>query len=290
MQREVRSRNPVGPGRGRGESSADGVDERGQRARMDKVGRAPKMVADVDPAAGRQLGTTFGLEAEVSQYVARRWVVPEDERGHCRAWIVGLGERHGAEPYRPAQGVMVVRCDDGGVTASTLGRLLVASPDLEDPNFRRTVVLMLTHDVEGALGLVLNRPTDIPVGDELPDWAAVCAAPACLYIGGPVDPDNALGLGEGPPDRSEMIVGLVGAVDFAGRPEDYRSVRVFAGYAGWGPSQLDLEVSRGDWIVVDALVDDVTTATPDSLWREVLRRQRGRVSVFATAPDDASTN
>ena len=149
---------------------------------------------------------------------------------------------------------------------------------------------MLTHDAEGALGLVLNRPTDIPVGDQLPEWAPACAAPACLYIGGPVEPDNALGLGEGPPDRSEMIVGLVGAVDFAGRPEDYRSVRIFAGYAGWGPSQLDLEVSRGDWIVVDALVEDVTTAVPDSLWREVLRRQRGRVSLFASAPDDASTN
>jgi Putative transcriptional regulator len=168
--------------------------------------------------------------------------------------------------------------------------LLVASPDLEDPNFRRTVVLMLTHDAEGALGLVLNRPSDIPMGDELPAWVGVAAAPACLYLGGPVDPDAALGLGEGPPDRSEMIVGLVGAVDFAGRPEDYRSIRVFAGYAGWGPSQLDTEVARGDWIVVDALVDDITTAAPDALWREVLRRQRSRVSLFASAPDDPSMN
>ena len=185
-------------------------------------------------------------------------------------------------------------CDDGGVTSSARGRLLVASPDLEDPNFRRTVVLMLTHEDEGALGLILNRPTDIPLVDLLPEWVDVAAPPACLYVGGPVDPDAALGLGEGPregaADRSEMIVGLIGAVNLDGRPEDYASLRVFIGYSGWGAGQLEGEIARGDWFVVDAQVEDVTTATPDELWRSVLRRQRSRVSIFASAPDDATAN
>lgn len=176
------------------------------------------------------------------------------------------------------------------MTTSTVGRLLVASPDLADPNFHRTVVLMLAHDDGGALGVVLNRPSDIPVDDGLPGWSGVAAPPACVYLGGPVEPQAALGLGEGEGEPSDMIVGLLGAIDLSGRPEGYRSVRVFAGYAGWGPVQLDREVARGDWFVVDARVGDVTTSTPDRLWREVLRRQRSRVAVFATVPDDPSLN
>ncbi len=176
------------------------------------------------------------------------------------------------------------------MTSSTAGRLLVASLGLDDPNFRRTVVLMLTHDPDGALGVVLNRPTGLLVGEELPEWAEVAAPPACIYIGGPVDPGAALGLGEGPADRTEMIVGLMGAVDFSEPPLTYRSIRVFAGYAGWGEGQLDREIGRGDWIVVDAHVADITTAQPDRLWRDVLRRQRSRVAVFASAPDDPTLN
>ena len=176
------------------------------------------------------------------------------------------------------------------MTTSTTGRLLVASPDLADPNFHRTVVLMVAHDDGGALGVVLNRPSAIPVDDGLPGWSDVASPPACVYLGGPVDPTAALGLGEGEGEPSDMIVGRLGAIDLSGRPEEYRSVRVFAGYAGWGPMQLDREVDRGDWFVVDARVDDVTTSTPDRLWREVLRRQRSRLAVFATAPDDPSLN
>lgn len=173
---------------------------------------------------------------------------------------------------------------------STTGRLLVATPDLADPNFHRTVVLMFAHDEGGALGVVLNRPSAISVDEGLPGWSQVAAPPACVYLGGPVEPTAALGLGEGEGETSDLIVGSLGAIDLSGGPEEYRSVRVFAGYAGWGPMQLDREVARGDWFVVDAQVADVTTATPDRLWREVLRRQRSRVSVFATAPDDPSLN
>ena len=149
---------------------------------------------------------------------------------------------------------------------------------------------MLTHNADGALGLMLNRPVDVPMAEIFPDWVGVAAPPACMYFGGPVEPEAALGLGAGPPDREQMIVGLIGAVDLDGHPADYRAVRIFMGYSGWGPGQLDGEIARGDWIVVDALVQDVTAESPDGLWREVLRRQRGRVSIFATAPEDASLN
>ena len=144
--------------------------------------------------------------------------------------------------------------DDGGVSTSTRGRL--------------------THDADGALGLVLNRPVDLPMAEIFPDWVEVAAPPACMYFGGPVEPEAALGLGEGPADRDQMIVGLVGAVDLEGRPEDYRAVRIFAGYSGWAPGQLDGELARGDWIVVDARVEDVTGTAPSNLWRDVLRRSR----------------
>jgi putative transcriptional regulator len=166
----------------------------------------------------------------------------------------------------------------------------VASPDLADPNFRRTVVLVLTHDAEGAVGLVLNRPTDIAIGEALPSWCDATAPPACLYVGGPVQPDAAIGLGFGGRADDDPVLGGVGAVDLDGPPDAHRSVRVFIGYAGWGPGQLDRELARDDWIVVDAEVGDVSTGTPETLWRDVLRRQRGRVAMLALAPDDATLN
>jgi len=176
------------------------------------------------------------------------------------------------------------------VPLSTRGRLLVASPDLVDPNFRRTVILMLTHDAEGAIGLVLNRPTDIAIGEALPHWRDATAPPACLYVGGPVQPDAAIGLGLGGTAADDPVLGAMGAVDLDGSPDAHRSVRVFVGYSGWGPGQLDGELARDDWLVVDAEPGDVATATPETLWRDVLRRQRSRVALLAHAPDDATLN
>jgi putative transcriptional regulator len=166
----------------------------------------------------------------------------------------------------------------------------VASPDLADPNFRRTVVLMLTHDAEGAVGVVLNRPTDIAIGEALPQWREATAPPACLYVGGPVQPDAAIGLGVGTSAEDDRVLGAVGAVDLDGAPDAHHDVRIFIGYAGWGPGQLESELARDDWIVVDAEAADVSTGAPESLWRDVLRRQRGRLAMFALAPDDATLN
>ena len=190
-----------------------------------------------------------------------------------------------------AAGARAYGRDDGGMPISTRGRLLVASPDLVDPNFRRTVVLILTHDAEGAVGLVLNRPTDIAIGEALPRWADATAPPACLYVGGPVQPDAAIGLGFGGTVGDDPVLGRNGrGGSRRSRPTRTTSVRVFIGYAGWGPGQLDGELARDDWLVVDADVGDVSTATPATFWRDVLRRQRGRASLLAHAPDDPTLN
>ncbi len=173
---------------------------------------------------------------------------------------------------------------------SICGQLLVASPDLEDPNFRRTVVLMLAHDRDGALGIVLNRPSEVALVDVLGSWAEACSAPACLYVGGPVQTDGVVGIGVDRSGRSDRVVGDFGPVDLDGAPELHAQVRIFAGYAGWGRSQLDAEIERGDWIVVDAVETDLVTAAPDGLWASVLRRQRGSLAILALAPEDATQN
>ncbi len=180
---------------------------------------------------------------------------------------------------------------------SLKGRLLVATPGLSDPNFSRTVVLMIEHGDEGALGVVLNRPSELEVSEPLPAWADMAARPPVVFVGGPVSPSSAICLGrvgvvEG--DGWEPVVGPLGAVDLNLEPEEVTPrpevVRVFAGYAGWGPRQLEAEILSGGWFVVDAEPDDVLSANPDDLWSEVLRRQGGRLALFAGYPDDPSVN
>lgn len=170
---------------------------------------------------------------------------------------------------------------------STSGRLLVAAPGLEDPNFRRTVVYMLAHDGDGALGLVLNRPGKLPAAAALPRWAERAAEPALLFQGGPVETGGVIGLGRGADGRPMPL-------DLAEEPGDATEgagmVRLFAGYAGWGPGQLDGELTLGGWIVVDAVPEDPFSADPAALWRAVLRRQRGSLGWLAEYPEDPSVN
>jgi putative transcriptional regulator len=183
--------------------------------------------------------------------------------------------------------------------ASCKGRLLVAAPALTDPNFDRTVVLVLEHGPEGALGLVLNRPTGADLDDALPDWAPLAADPTVVFVGGPVAPDAVIALarahvGSEEPEGFTPVLDDLGSVDLGKDPFDLGIpidvVRVFAGYAGWGRGQLDAEVDEGGWFVVDAAPDDVFSVTPDDLWRHVLRRQRGRAALFAHAPLDPTAN
>lgn len=164
------------------------------------------------------------------------------------------------------------------------GRLLVATPGLTDPSFSRTVVLLLAHTDEGALGVILNRPGGLEVSEILPEWAHLAAGPAAVFIGGPVQPDTVLCLGRTADGWR--------TVDVSEDPSTtgVSSIRLFAAYAGWSAAQLEAEIDAGGWYVVDPLPDDPFSSTPDELWRRILRRQGGRMALAATSPDDPSLN
>lgn len=185
--------------------------------------------------------------------------------------------------------------------SSLTGRLLVATPALADPNFERAVVLLLDHDEKGSLGVVLNRPTPVDVGDILENWADLAGDPGVVFQGGPVSLDSALGVAVVPggaagsgPLGWRRVHGAIGLVDLEAPPElladALGSLRIFAGYAGWGPGQLEDELVEGAWYVVESEPGDVSSPAPEKLWREVLRRQRNELAMVATYPDDPSLN
>jgi putative transcriptional regulator len=188
------------------------------------------------------------------------------------------------------------------VSAETLkGRLLVATPNLGDPNFERTVVLLLEHGPDGALGVVLNRPSELDVAEPLPEWARAAAHPPVVFIGGPVAPSAAVCLARvgrhGGADGWQPLLGLgsgIGTLDLDSDPDDaiprLEEIRVFAGYAGWGAGQLEDEIEEGGWFVVDAEPGDPLSPAPERLWATVLRRQKGTLALFAAYPADPSMN
>jgi putative transcriptional regulator len=188
----------------------------------------------------------------------------------------------------------------GAVTASdsTVGKLLIAEPMLGDPNFDRTVVLMIEHTDDGALGVVLNRPTDLEVGAVLSEWVDLAASPPVLYMGGPVEQNGVLALGRRrsaePVPGWTPVLGDVGTIDLHRQPDDLAGgldgIRFFAGYSGWGGGQLEFELAEGAWLVVDAAAEDVFAPDPDTMWRSVLRRQGGKVSMLADFPAHPSLN
>lgn len=189
--------------------------------------------------------------------------------------------------------------DNDGAMVGLLGRLLVATPRLRDPSFRRAVVLVLDHSDEGALGVVVNRPMEVEVSAVLPAWQPYLTEPGRLFQGGPVALDSALGVVAVPGEDSEpvgvrRIVGSLGLVDLDTPPEvvagGVSGLRIFAGYAGWSGGQLENEVSEGAWYVVDVEARDPFSDTPERLWREVLRRQRGNLALVSTYPDDPTLN
>lgn len=175
---------------------------------------------------------------------------------------------------------------------SVAGSLLVASPLLIDPNFQRTVILVLQHDSEGAVGVVLNRPSGEDVASHLPEWAFRLEDPAVVFQGGPVDPSVAIGVVKAMSATEPTAVIGVGMVDLAEDPAAVVAgpVRVFSGYSGWGGGQLEAELEEGAWIVVPATANDVFTETPETLWGEVLRRQGGSLALIASFPSDPSLN
>lgn len=184
------------------------------------------------------------------------------------------------------------------IRSSLKGQLLVATPLLGDPNFERAVILLLEHTDDGAVGVILNRPSGAQFIDPLPDWYGFAAYPPVVFVGGPVGPGSAIGLARArrPEDTDgfNQVVGTVGTVDLSLDPDQLpvgiEEVRVFSGYAGWGAQQLEEEIEAGAWFVLDAEQDDALSTNPDGLWRSVLRRQRGRVALFANFPPDPTQN
>lgn len=158
-------------------------------------------------------------------------------------------------------------------------------------------MLLLQHGDEGALGVVLTRPTGSPVGDVLPAWDALASPPGTVFTGGPVQPEAALCLGRRPPGAgpspwfAPLVDPQLGTVDLdAAPPGDLTHLRVYAGYAGWGPGQLEAEVEEGAWWVLDALPGDGFAAEPDRLWDQVLRRQGPPLAFAAGFPEDPTLN
>jgi putative transcriptional regulator len=180
---------------------------------------------------------------------------------------------------------------------SLTGRLLVATPALQSPEFDRTVVLVLEHGEHGALGVVLNRPSQLEVGDPLPQWESYAADPPVVFVGGPVAPSAAIcvarAAGATEVEAWKPLFDGLGTLDLERHPDDVPvldRLRVFAGYAGWGPGQLEGEIGEGAWFVVDSHPDDALSEDPARLWRDVLRRQGGDYALMSTFPPDPTLN
>ncbi|MGH2634025.1 MAG: YqgE/AlgH family protein [Tepidiformaceae bacterium] len=185
------------------------------------------------------------------------------------------------------------------MSASHVGRLLVATPKLADANFARAVVFMIAHDEDGAFGIILNRPLNqADLADMLPQWRALAALPKVAFSGGPVDSGMALALARRRSDEPfpgwTPVPCDAGLLDLTSDPLEpglaLTAVRVFSGYAGWGAGQLDHEVSEDAWFVIEPRPEDLFSEQPERLFHDVLRRQQGALAMFAHYPADPGVN
>ncbi|MGQ0776980.1 MAG: YqgE/AlgH family protein [Pseudonocardiales bacterium] len=181
------------------------------------------------------------------------------------------------------------------------GSALIAAPGLRDPNFHRTVVLIIDHGAAGTIGVVLNRPSEVAVRDVLPSWSPHATVSQALYVGGPMEQRAALCVAALPAGMDAVstkgmisVRGPLALVDLEADPKvmapQLRGLRVFAGYVGWDQGQLDHEIDRGNWVVVPALAEDVLAPPGTDLWGRMLRRQGPPLSLLATFPVDPSQN
>ena len=178
---------------------------------------------------------------------------------------------------------------------SLKGHLLIAGPGLVDPNFWRAVVLVGEHSEEGALGVVLNRPSETAVTEAVPELALLADDLGAVHVGGPVQPSAVVVLADfvDASDAESLVLDTIGFLPSEVDPialGELRRARVYVGYSGWGPGQLDEELEEGSWIVEPALAEDVFTSDPDGLWSAVLRRKGGPFGVLASMPPDPSRN
>ena len=176
------------------------------------------------------------------------------------------------------------------------GQLLLASPTLTDPNFTRTVVLIGMHSDEGAVGVVLNRPSTVTIGEAVPLLDEDPDAREPVFVGGPVQPTSIVYLAEfvDPATAGLLVLGRIGFpgpdIGLQELSQSTERRRLFVGFAGWGPGQLDDEIAEGDWIEQMALPEDVFTETPEDLWSRVLTRKGGSYALIARMPIDPSVN
>ncbi len=178
---------------------------------------------------------------------------------------------------------------------SLRGQLLISGGGLYDPNFRHTVVLVGEHNSDGALGVVLNRALNVTVDKVFPPLSGLVPPGELLFQGGPVQPESAVLLAEfADPDFADLLVFgsvgfLVGDVSTDIQSRILRA-RVFAGYSGWGPGQLEAEMDADSWILDPARVEDVFTEAPDLLWSGVLERKGPEYKRLSRMPYDPSMN
>lgn len=179
---------------------------------------------------------------------------------------------------------------------SLAGQLLLASPALADPNFERTVVLIGLHSAEGAMGIVLNRPSESTIAEAAPQLEQAVDEFETVFVGGPVQPSAIVFLAEFS-DAAAAGMLVLGRIGFPAPDTELEElsratdrVRVFAGFAGWGEGQLEAEIERGDWIAQAALPEDVFCEDPEELWGSVLTRKGGSYALLARMPRDPSVN
>ena len=180
---------------------------------------------------------------------------------------------------------------------STRGKLLVAAPSLVDPNFRQTVLLMLEHGSEGALGVVLNRPSELSVKGAIDEWAAVVSEPSVVFVGGPVSQSSVIALAsvalDDVDDHWSQVVGRIGTIDLEKDPDEIGGldqVRIFAGYAAWAPGQLEGELAENAWFVLDHDGSDPFAGDPEELWWRVFARQDGELNRLRLYPRNPTDN
>lgn len=176
---------------------------------------------------------------------------------------------------------------------SLQGSLLIAAPQLLDPNFRRTVVLIADHGDEGAMGVILNRPSGMTVSDAAPDLEPLVGPSEPIFAGGPVQPTAGVvlaELAEADEPIFDDVVLVPGLGELADVIDGTDRVRIFAGYAGWGPGQLEGELERDDWFTEPAQPGDVFAEDVEALWSAVLERKGGQFALVARMPDDPSQN
>jgi putative transcriptional regulator len=181
------------------------------------------------------------------------------------------------------------------VSTDLTGHLLISNASLFDPNFRRTVVLIGHHDEEGAVGVVLNRPSGLAVREAVPPLSDLVDAGEEVFEGGPVQPEAAVVVAEflDPAIVPVVAFGSVGflpdEVDADERSSIVRA-RVFAGYSGWGPGQLEAELAEDAWLLTPATEADVFTEEPDRLWEGVVARLGPAYAMLRSMPTDPTLN